>query len=152
MIQLNKEQYLPTKYFLYIVIKIAIYFLLLSAILLMVKMGGWIGFLSVFFILPALFFAWFEGRKTSFQINENKIAISGGIVDGRTKIIPYGSIKNIEIRVGVLRSLMGLATVNFWTTSPDQRIAKENEPDGRLCLEGNKAKWLASFIAKGGRE
>ena len=147
MIQLNQEEVMPSmKIFIYLLVKNLVIFFIPYLILATVKWEGVITFILIFFVLPIIIYEYFYAKGVRFLVSDDKISIKSGVINKKAKIIPYTNIQSVEVKYGLIRSWMGLATVNIWTSSQDQINAKGIMPDGRLVLLKEDAEWLANFL------
>ncbi|BFT94114.1 MAG: hypothetical protein MNSN_05270 [Minisyncoccus archaeiphilus] len=147
MIQLNQEEVMPSmKIFIYLLVKNLVIFFIPYLILATVKWEGVITFILIFFVLPIIIYEYFYAKGVRFLVSDDKISIKSGVINKKAKIIPYINIQSVEVKYGLIRSWMGLATVNIWTSSQDQINAKGIMPDGRLVLLKEDAEWLANFL------
>ncbi|WP_412732720.1 PH domain-containing protein [Minisyncoccus archaeiphilus] len=134
------------KIFIYLLVKNLVIFFIPYLILATVKWEGVITFILIFFVLPIIIYEYFYAKGVRFLVSDDKISIKSGVINKKAKIIPYINIQSVEVKYGLIRSWMGLATVNIWTSSQDQINAKGIMPDGRLVLLKEDAEWLANFL------
>lgn len=147
MIQLNQDQKLSPLYVLYVVIKVAILFLIPYMFFSLFHWQGFIVFLFIVIGIPVMIREWLYVNTFNFQLNDNGVIINSGIIFKKTKTIPYSSTQTINIGRGLLRKWMGIATVNIWTASPNQLNVKTmNTPDGWVILSIEDAEWMSNFI------
>ncbi len=147
MIQLNQEEVVPSmKIFIYLLVKNLAIFFIPYLILATVKWEGVITFILIFFVLPIIIYEYIYVKGVKFLVSDDKINIKSGVINKKAKIIPYTNIQSVDVKYGLIRSWMGLATVNIWTSSQDQINAKGIVPDGKLILLKEDAEWIANFL------
>lgn len=147
MIQLNQTEKLPTnKFILYVLLKIFLVLIIFYFIFSIFKIQWFIVFISIFFV-PFIIYIYLYTNSVAFIINDDKITKKSGVIFKKSKIIPYSNIQSINIDYGLLRRLIGLATINIWTSSQNQIDSKGAVPDGRLTLLKEDVEWISNFIA-----
>ncbi|MDD4661929.1 MAG: PH domain-containing protein [Candidatus Pacebacteria bacterium] len=151
MINLNQEEKPPVKMIVaYIVTKTIIILLITYIFLSIFNTPEFLICLLGLFLIPILSIMVISRclhvSSVKFLLNEDKIQIKSGTVFKKIKIIPYSKIQSVDIKYGLLRSWLGLSTINLWTSSQGQVSGKEVLSDGRLILLKKDAEEISNFI------
>ena len=153
MIESNKPNKLPSKFKLYILVKLILLLLLMSSpfFLFNKKVGGTVFMFLLFF--PGLFafvYLWLYYHLLTFIVENDKITINSGVIIKHSKSIPFNQVQNVDIAKGLLHRLFGLCKVNIWTSSVGQIQFYKKEttrrPDGTLDILSADGEWLKDFI------
>ena len=84
--------------------------------------------------------------STGGGVTNNEITISTGILLRRFKSVSFDQVQDIDITVGILKSIFGLGDINIWTASQSQTGNGLPKSDGALTLGSKDAEWLKNFI------
>lgn len=83
---------------------------------------------------------------TTFVVTNNEITISTGILLRRFKSVSFDQVQDIDITVGILKSIFRLGDMNIWTASQSQIGNGLPRSDAMLTLDSKDAEWLKNFI------
>ncbi len=161
MIALNKHNHLPASLSWYSLAIVILYFVLPLAL---IAIAGF--FASKYIVIPGIIahYLWIalavyllliiigyllillRYAFTTFVVTNNEITIATGILLRRFKSVSFDQVQDIDITMGVLKSIFGLGDMNIWTASQSQTGNGLPRSDAMLTLESKDAEWLKNFI------
>ena len=80
------------------------------------------GLLTLFFAVLTFVFPFLIYNIFGYQITEDKIIVSNGVIFFNRDIIPIKRVQHIEIMQGPIKRIFGLATLNIYSAGSIQRI------------------------------
>ncbi|CAN5746336.1 hypothetical protein BH11PAT2_BH11PAT2_01160 [soil metagenome] len=116
---------------------------------------AWTAFFVMLFIvidIPLWIFFSMEVANKTFQLSENQITVSGGILSKYSIAIAFSNAQNVITTSGPILRLFGLERLSAWTSSPSQIVIREgnsdNRPDMSLVLHKADAEYVRVYMLK----
>ena len=107
--------------------------------------------LLIFADFPIAVYLFLAHTRTTYVIEDDRLAITNNTLFKKIKVVFYTSIKSVETRQDIFARYLGVEILRVWTSSPQEMNIfglRLQKPETSLVLETNDAEELKKFLSQ----